>query len=360
MKEYLFVFGREPELSFLELISYFKSHGIKYELIKFDEDVAVILLSEKIDFGKLLNNLGGTVKIGECFEEYFYKGNLNKLNFGVSVYRGKDNLSKILKEEYKKEKVKAIFKRPRDKVFMPSKILSKNLFEFLVYDNYKARTIAIFDPREYKKRDETRPRHMFLHQVSLRLAKILINLSFARNSLLDPFCGVGTILQESMLNGMDVIGVDIDKESCDATRENLNWLKEKFKLKNKFKIINGDARKLTRYLKRNSVEAIATEPDLGAYFRNLPSKKEVDMEIIKLNRLYYEFLLQAYAILKKRGKIAVIFPRLKFNGGSKGLAIDSLLKETRFRVYCADKRVKMPIVTEGRFLDRLIYVLEKT
>ncbi len=359
MKEYLFVLGREPDLSFLELISYLKSHCVKYDIIKYEKNIAIIILPENLDFGKLLTNLGGTVKIGECFEEYFYKGNLNRLNFCVSVYKGKDNLTKILKEEYKKENVKAMQRKPRDKVFMPSEILSKNLFEFLIYDNYKARTIAFFDPRQYKARDETRPRQMLLHQVSLRLAKILINLGQARNTLLDPFCGVGTILQEGMVNGLNVIGIDIDKESCYASRENLNWLKNKFNLKSKFKIINGDARKLTRYLKRNFVEAIASEPDLGPYFKKMPHKEEVNKAVVKLNKLYYEFLSQANAVLKKNGKIALIFPRLKFRGGEKGLAIKSLLKQTGFKVYCADKRVKLPIVTEGRFLDRLIYVLEK-
>ena len=355
MREYIFVLGREPELSYLELMSYFESHSIEYKIIKHDNKILVLLLDENLNFGKLLNNLGGVVKIAECFKEYKYKGSLNKLNFGVSVYNGEDNLSEILKNEYKKEKVKAVQKKPKEEVFMPSEILSKELVEFIIYNNYKARTIAFFDPRAYKARDETRPRQMLLHQVSLRLAKILINLSEARNSLLDPFCGVGTILQEGMINGLDVIGVDIDRESCEASKENLSWLKEKYKLKNNFNIIEGDSTKLTRYIKRNSVEAIATEPDLGPYFRKPGDKKEVEEAIFKLNRLYYEFLVQAREVLKKNGKIAIIFPRIKYRNGVKSVGVDYLLNQSGFKI----TNVKFPIITEGRFLDRMIYVIEK-
>ena len=351
MKEYLFVLGREPELSFLELMSYFESHKIEYKIIKFEKDISIILLSEKLNFGKILKDLGGTVKIGEIFEEYFYKGRLNKLNFGISIYKGKDSLSKILKDEFKKERVKA--------TFMPSEILSKKLIEFLIYDEYKARTIAFFDPTAYKARDETRPKQLPLYQVSLRLAKILINLSQARDSLLDPFCGFGTILQEAMLNGLNVVGIDIDSSIGNSCSKNLIWLKNNFKIKANFRIINGDAKKLTRYLKRNSIEAIATEPELGPYFRKMPDEKKVNEVILRLNRLYYEFLIQSYEILKKNGKIAIVFPRLKFKGGVKDLEINSLLKQAKFKIFTADKRIRLPIVTKGKFLDRLIYVLEK-
>ena len=359
MREYIFILGREPELSFLELISYFKGNGIDYKIIKHEKEVVVILLDEKLDFGSMLNKLGGIVKIGETFKEYVYKGNLNKLNYGISVYKGRDELTNILKKEYKKEKVKAMLRKPRDKVFMPSEILSKNLFEFLIFNDYKARTIAFFNPKEYKKRDETRPKQMFLHQVSLRLSKILINLSQARNSLLDPFCGNGTILQEGMLNNLDVVGIDIDQESVDATKENLEWINEKFGINKKFKIIKGDATKLTRYLKRNSVEAIASEPDLGPYFRKMPGKEEVEKAINQLDKMYYEFLLQSHEILKKNGKIAIIFPRLKYRNGRKSLDVKDLLKRTGFKVSIIDSRVKLPLITEGKFLDREIYVLEK-
>ena len=44
MREYLFVFGREPDLSFLEVISYFQGHDVNYKLVGWEKEVAIFLL----------------------------------------------------------------------------------------------------------------------------------------------------------------------------------------------------------------------------------------------------------------------------------------------------------------------------
>ncbi len=358
MREYIFVFGREPELSFLELISYFQSHDINYKLVEWKNEIAVLLL-EDLGFDMLIKRLGGTVKIAEVFLEYKYKGNENKLNYGISVYSGNGNkLKNYLEDEFRRERVKAVFRKAREKTFMPSEIFAKNLIEFIIYGKYSAKTIAVFNPRNYKERDETRPRQIMLHQVSLRLARILVNLSYARHNLLDPFCGVGTILQEAMISGIDTYGVDIDNESVDASKENLNWLKEKYNLKNNFKIIKGDSGKLARYFKRNEIHAVATEPDLGPYYRKMPSKEEVKVVIRTLENLYLDFFLGLRQVMKKNGKVAIVLPRLKSKNGQMEVDINKIIGQTGFRLFVADKRVKLPIVSKGRFLDRLIYVFE--
>ena len=358
MREYIFVFGREPELSFLEIISYFQSHDINYKLVEWTKEIAVFLL-EDLDFELLIKRLGGTVKIADVFAEYKYNGNENKLNYGISVYSGDGNkLKRYFENEFKKEKVKAIFRKSRENVFMPSEVFAKNLLEFIVYGKYSAKTIAVFNPKDYKERDEPRPRQILLHQVSLRLARILINLSFARHNLLDPFCGVGTILQEGMISGIEVYGVDIDNESVEASNENLRWLKEKYKLKSNFKIIKGDSGKLDRYFKRNEIHAVATEPDLGTYYRKMPSKEEVYGAVNILENLYSDFFLGLRQVMKKHSKIAIVLPRLKYRNGYRDVNIDKIIGRSGFKLFIADKRIKLPIVSKGKFLDRMIYVFE--
>ena len=358
MKEYIFVFGREPELSFLEVIGYFQSHDVNYKLVEWRKEIAVFLL-EDLDFELLIKRLGGTVKIAEIFLEYKYKGTENKLNFGISVYSGDGSkLRDYLQREFKKEKVKAVFRKSRDKTFMPSEIFAKNLIDFVVYNKYYARTIAVFNPKDYKERDETRPRQILLHQVSLRLARILVNLSFAKHNLLDPFCGVGTILQEAMISGIDVYGVDIDSESAEASKENLNWLKEKYNLKNNFKVIKGDSGKLAKYFRRNEIHAVATEPDLGPYYRKMPSKEEVDGVVKTLENLYSDFFLGLRQVMKKSGKVAIVLPRLKYKNRYRDVDVNKIISQSGFKLFVADKRVKLPIISKGRFLDRMIYVFE--
>ena len=358
MREYLFVFGREPDLSFLEVISYFQGHDVNYKLVGWEKEVAIFLL-EDLDFDLLIKRLGGTVKIAEVFLDYKYNGSRNKLNYGISVYSGNGNkLKSYLENEFKKERVKAVFRKSRETTFMPTEIFAKDLIEFVVYGKYFAKTIAVFNPRDYKERDETRPKQITLHQVSLRLARILINLSYARHNLLDPFCGVGTILQEAMISGIDVIGVDIVNESTDASKENLNWLKNKYNLKNNFKILKGDSGKLAKYFKRNEIHAVATEPDLGPYYRKMPNKEEVSGAIKTLENLYLNFFLGLRQVMKKSGKVAIVIPRLKYKNGYVEVNINKIIAQSGFRLFVADKRVKLPIISKSRFLDRLIYVFE--
>ncbi|XMT17265.1 hypothetical protein QTN79_01205 [Candidatus Saccharibacteria bacterium oral taxon 488] len=49
-----------------------------------------------------------------------------------------------------------------------------------------------------------------------------------RPLILDPFCGTGTVLQEALLAGYDVIGTDLNQKMVDCTTENLSWLQSTF------------------------------------------------------------------------------------------------------------------------------------
>ena len=95
MKEYIFVLGREPELSFLEVLSFFKSHNIPYKIVEHKDNILILLLNE-MDFDDLIKKLGGVVKIAEVFNEYKYKGSDNGLNYGISVYKGDSSKLKNL------------------------------------------------------------------------------------------------------------------------------------------------------------------------------------------------------------------------------------------------------------------------
>ena len=59
-----------------------------------------------------------------------------------------------------------------------------------------------------------------------RLARMMVNLSActAGKTLLDPFCGVGTILQEALLEKAMVVGMDVNPWCVKAATENLEWL----------------------------------------------------------------------------------------------------------------------------------------
>ena len=44
MREFIFIYGRDPDLSHLELLSYFKGKGFDYILIERNKEVAIFSL----------------------------------------------------------------------------------------------------------------------------------------------------------------------------------------------------------------------------------------------------------------------------------------------------------------------------
>ena len=139
---------------------------------------------------------------------------------------------------------------------------------------FVATTTAVHDPFEFQKRDVGKPCQRTIFAISPRLARIMINMATLQEGkvLLDPFCGVGTILQEALLTGAKVVGMDINQWCVDAATRNLEWLKQEYSLRNaNYRVVQGDASKLTEKIGREQVDCVVTEPDLGPALRQVPT-----------------------------------------------------------------------------------------
>lgn len=372
---YLFVLGRDPELSLLELECYFEARNIEYKIIEYSREVALVSLP-KLNFSRLIKELGGTIKIAEVFSDSGNLGEIEysfnnmkidvdkRLDYAISSYNSnlQDFIKEILKERFRKEKIKVFCKKPArktDRFLTPSEIIDKKLIEkgldIVVYKNNIAQTIVVFNPFEYQERDLKRPKKDFLKTTSLRIAKILVNLSYAKQDfvLLDPFSGTGTILQEALLNNINVIGIDIDQKSVDSSNENLKWLKSTYNTSKKFNIYPGDSTNMSHIIK-TKVDAIVTEPYMGPFLKNIPSRQESEYIASKLRPIYTGFLIEAHKILKKEGKLVVIMP--KFGD----LLMDPLRLTDLFRIYSPRLSIKLPIpyILKNSIIERYIYVLE--
>ncbi|HUT17070.1 MAG TPA: DNA methyltransferase, partial [Acidobacteriota bacterium] len=151
-----------------------------------------------------------------------------------------------------------------------------------------------------------------------RLARIMINLASCTSGklLLDPFCGVGTILQEALLAKARVVGVDINPWCVEAAGENLEWLKREYGLTEaEFRVLQGDARRLAQKIGQEQVDCVATEPDLGPALRHVPTTPYAVKIIGKLEPLYYSFMEEAYKILKRDGRLVLDTPYVKTRSG---------------------------------------------
>ena len=342
--KYIFVLGRDPELSKAEIESYLEARKIPFTTIDNGKEALVIELStfEK----KIIKELGGTIKIAELLsserrldrieytlkEKELYKGSKNKITYSITALETDLDsfLEDYLKDYFKGMHLKALHK----KEVSPSQLSQrKDALDFGVFRSHIGITIAVSNPKELKRRDLERPAVDHMKVISLRLAKILINLSEAKeNSLfLDPFCGSGSILQEALLLGCKVRGVDKDPESIRQAKLNLEWLKQNYPLKEDYTLHYSDARKLTLYVPIKSIDAVATEPYLGPFIRKIPSIFEAITLIEDLTNLYAQVLNQLSQVLKKGKKLIFITPRFKTKEGKTlFLNFEVLAKEHGF------------------------------
>ncbi len=324
-KLYLFVLGRDPELSRIEIECLMQTLCLEYEIIDSNDVIAVLKLN-KFD-KEIIYKLGGTIKIAEVIsntnkiEEIegnlenssLYAGTKNKITYYISAFNTNllSFLEDFLKDYFKRIKLKALYR----KISTPSSLAKKENHEetldLVIYKNFIGKTISVFNPLELKRRDLQRPSVDYMKTISIRLAKILINLSKVKENetLLDPFCGTATILQEALLNNINVIGIDGDKESIKQSKENLEWLKNNYKITAQYKLFNLDSRKLASAVSK--VDAIVTEPYLGPYIRKLPSVSEAKEIVSELTGLYSSVLNQASKVLSKDKRLVILFPRFK-------------------------------------------------
>ena len=222
-------------------------------------------------------------------------------------------------------------------------------FEILEVDNKYFKIIQVTNTKEYKLRDENRPKFDEKKVISIRLAGILLNLSKAEKEVLDPFCGTGTILQEALLKGLNVYGSDLNVKDA---KENLEWLKKNFDFKGKYLLFKDDVRNISKHLE--SVECIVSEPDLGPYWTKYPSKEEAKKALDLLKITYENFLREASRIVRKR--IVFLTPIIKTNDKKEArLDFESLIKKYSFRAVL--KPIKYSL--KRSFIIREIWVLER-
>lgn len=369
MKDYIFILGRDPELSMLELKSYLDARNIKHDIIDYSDKAAFLKLPQS-DFRAMIKDLGGISKIAEVFEDLekvnLFNTTSNKISYAISVYDDTDvdDFRIELKHRFKEERLKSNLKNPghEDGFLGPSEVVKHELltkgFEIIVYNGVYAKTIAVFNPYEYESRDKARPAQRPLEMVSIRLAKILINLSGAKPGMkvLDPFCGIGVILQEAMLMNIDSIGIDLSREAFMASLKNVEWTRNKFKCNVNAKVLNSDSTKPFNV----KADCVATEPYLGPLLRKIPMEKEAVKIAAELKRMY-DSLLKSLS-LSVRGKIAIVTPKFRLYSGKRiTLGFEQIAESNGYKVSMILPKINFPVNYVGQrgIIEREIWVLEK-
>jgi tRNA G10 N-methylase Trm11 len=367
MQLQLFIPGKNWRLSLAELASLLENKRIKFAICSFSKEFFVVRTEEAA--ASIIDDLGGTIKIGVSAADFsteivrkaflqkdkeaqkqiskeitdsglaneIVKSESDKTLFGVSVYCAEKPLRSVskavqrfigssIKRELsgygKKSKFMGFAKGRRLPQLSHIEVLKKNLVEnkaeimFCVgrEQSFVATTVAVHNPFEFQKRDVGKPVQRRIFAIPPRLARIMVNLAACTKgkTLLDPFCGVGAILQETLLAKAKAIGVDINRWCVDATTRNLEWLKNEYKLKNaEYRVLQGDVQRLSQKIGWEQVGCIATEPDLGPALRQVPTTSYALRIVEKLEPLYYCLLEEAYKVLKNGGRLVVVSPYIK-------------------------------------------------
>ena len=336
MKKYIFILGQNSELAQEEIIAIIKKNKGHIENIS----KLYILAKISIEPKKLINILGGTIKIAEYQESINNLENLNiltylqnklkkekKNNFGFSLYNGHNKeyqqifkKSLELKKELKAQGYKIRLVTSKEKI-LSSVIVSKNKLEgkeiIIIKNNNNyliALTKVVQDFTKYGERDIGRPaRDSKAGMLPPKLAQIMINLGGLDKEklLLDPFCGSGTILQEALLLGYkNIKGSDCSKKAIAASEKNITWLKKKYHLKNNLHLQKINVKDLSKYFKKESIDLIVTEPFLGEarLIQRTKDKKVLENIKYQLQELYKEAFQEFKKILSPQGRIVFIFP----------------------------------------------------
>ena len=330
MERYAFVLGKNPALSSAEIFSYLKTRGIRFTLQDHTREFLILDLSGEPS----LEDLGGSIKLGEVLSSHpgpdlppepireaaalLPERGL----FGVSTYGAgwKELASQLKLQASRKGKTCKFMNIPKGRsslthVEVIKRALVQDSAEFLLLRGkqaHLARTREVHDPFGFQKRDMDRPFKRPMLSIPPRLCRIMVNLSGQRGGvLLDPFCGIGTVLQEATLMGFTCWGLDLDSEVVSWARRNLKWLLKEYSMKQPGlgeRIQRGDARKLTELFPANSLDAIVTEPYLGQPLKMKPDMNKARRVIRDVRPLYERFVKGSSQILKPGGRLVVVSP----------------------------------------------------
>ncbi|WP_461866719.1 TRM11 family SAM-dependent methyltransferase [Thermococcus sp.] len=322
---YAVIFGKNPKLSKAEFYSFTKRFGIKIKIIEASRNWMVFESSKKIEH--LFRRLGGSLKLVriEGQGEDSVRGFEYVRLFTVSVYGREDwnlwrKLGSEIKRAFRKEGPSKFFK-PARTYAMPSELILKGFpetkdFVFLFGERvWVGETIKVADPFELKKLDVERPVQRPMLSIPPRLARIMVNLTeVPQGNFLDPFCGIGTIVQEFVLQGLNAYGSDSNPKAIHGAKENLKWLKKEFRTKRSAHFEVCDAKKLKKCF-RTKFDAIVTEPYLGEPLKRNPSKGEAIQMANRLDRFYFSVFESFSDVLKRKSRVIFVFPAYRLKGG---------------------------------------------
>ena len=359
------ILGRQPAIGMAELESRYGADSLTFvapdaaqldiavepavfeQLGGIQKTGQIISVVDTVDWHKLSS------PIKKVVTQILKEAPAGKITLGISLYGVRANpsqvsvaalsLKKIIKQNGRPARIV-----PNKKIelntaqVLHNKLALPNGIEILLIQRGSqtiiARTVWVQDIEAYRRRDQERPmRDARVGMLPPKLAQIIINLARTESStpaknpnaavslnfnetkisdvLLDPFCGTGVVLQESMLMGLTAYGTDLEPRMVEYTNKNLEWLNN---TNYKTKAIVADA---TSYTWQPSPSFIASETYLGRPLSSQPDPQTLLKIIHDCNVIHKKFLQNVATQTKPGFRLCLAVPAWRVGKVFKHLPI---------------------------------------
>lgn len=357
--QYAFILGRVYTLSIAELLVVLQEelveHEIPFKILAVSIEALVIETEKQLDHEKLQKRLGGVIKIVKIID-VVKKRPQDSINFALQNYFKPSKLKKDFLKEYSGKKQFGVslylldpsikgFGEPKrlgmfikkglqeegdsirvclpdyNSLSLASVVVTKNLLlqkgaEIVVIAGiekvFVGKTLVVQDFEDYGRRDYQRPiRDEKQGMIPPKVAQIMINFAhLPKNGIvLDPFCGIGTIIQESILLGYKAYGSDIAKFAISGSEKNLEWFRNRYKISpGKYKLEVSDVANVSKVFKDEKISGIVTEGFLGPMYSSFPKDADIQQNFKDLKILWLSAFKEFKKLLPKGARIVICLP----------------------------------------------------
>jgi SAM-dependent methyltransferase len=212
--------------------------------------------------------------------------------------------------------------RPKGNELLAEQVLTRQAVDVIAFPYHGGvglgPTTWVPDSASMRRRGTLKPSPRPDISLSPRLAKVLLNLTGLRQgqTVLDPFCGSGTILAEARLSSFRCLGLDSSASRVQEARENLRWAGAG-PGEWGYDVRKGDARDLRRILRGSKVDAVVTEPFLLPRLDARPKTATASALIDEAAEVYSDALASMAGSLQPAGRIVIVVPVIQTMEGEE-------------------------------------------
>lgn len=228
-------------------------------------------------------------------------------------------------------------------------------------DAILAQVVASQNIDAYAARDQARPkRDSRVGMLPPKLAQIIVNLANPApgDTVLDPFCGTGVVLQEALLMNFDACGTDLEPRMIEYSQVNLGWLVDKHQLTSSFTLAVGDA---TAYTWSPMPTRIAGETYLGRPFSAEPDAVKLEEVMRDVDTIHRKFLRNVAKQTEPGFQLCIAVPAWHTRKGVKHLKMLASLEDLGYTRMSFVHAVNEDLVyhREGQIVGRELVVLTR-